>query len=35
MKQEIDSLLKNKAWDLCKLPIGQKALHNKWFYRLK
>ena len=31
----MDSLLKNKAWDLCKFPAGKKALQNKWVYRLK
>ena len=35
MKDEMDSLLKNKTWDLSKLPAGKKALHNKWVYRLK
>ena len=35
MKDEMDSLLKNKIWDLCKLPIGKRALQNKWVYRLK
>ena len=35
MKDEMDSLLKNKTWDLCKLPIGKRALQNKWVYRLK
>ena len=35
MKDEMDSLLKNKTWDLCKFPTGKKALHNKWVYRLK
>ena len=35
MKDEIESLLKNKTWDLCKLPIGKRALQNKWVYRLK
>ena len=35
MKDEMDSLLKNKTWDLCKLPAGKKALQNKWVYRLK
>ncbi len=24
-----------KTWDLCKLPIGKRDLHNKWDYRLK
>ena len=35
MKDEMDSLLKNKTWDLCKLPTGKRALQNKWVYRLK
>ena len=26
MKDEMDSWLKNKTWDLCKLPTGKKAL---------
>ena len=34
MKDEMDSLLKNKTWDLCNLPMGKKALQNKWVYRL-
>ena len=35
MKDEMDSLLKNKTWDLWKLPAGKRALHNKWVYKLK
>ena len=35
MKDEMDSLLKNKTWDLCKLPTGKRALKNKWVYKLK
>ena len=35
MKDEMNSLLKNKTWDLCKLPLGKKTLQNKWVYRLK
>ena len=35
MKDETDSLLKNKTWDLCKFPAGKKDLQNKWVYRLK
>ena len=35
MKDEMDSLLTNKAWDLCKSPIRKRALQNKWIYRLK
>ena len=35
MKDEMDSLLKNKTWDLCKFPTIKRALRNKWVYRLK
>ena len=35
MKDKMDSLLKNKTWDLCKLAAGKMDLQNKWVYRLK
>ena len=35
MKDEMDSLLGNQTWKLTKLPVGKKALHNKWVYRIK
>lgn len=35
MKEEMDSLLKNKTWDLVPLPEGKRAFPNKWVYRLK
>ena len=35
MKDEMNSLLGNQTWELTKLPIGKKALHNKWVYRIK
>ncbi|RVW70974.1 Retrovirus-related Pol polyprotein from transposon TNT 1-94 [Vitis vinifera] len=35
MKDEMDSLLGNRTWELTELPIGKKALHNKWVYRIK
>ena len=35
MKDERDSLLGNQTWELTKLPVGKKALHNKWVYRIK
>ena len=35
MKDEMDSLLGNHTWELTELPVGKKALHNKWVYRIK
>ena len=35
MKEEMDSLLKNKTWDLVPLPEGKRALPNKGVYKLK
>ena len=35
MADEMDSSFKNKTQDLCKLPIGKRALQNKWGQRLK
>ena len=35
MKDEMDSLLGNQTWELIELPVGKKALHNKWVYRVK
>ena len=35
MKDEMDSLLGNLTWELTELPVGKKALHNKWVYRIK
>ena len=35
MKEEMDSLLKTKIWDLVPLLEGKRALPNKWVYRLK
>ena len=31
----MDSLLGNQTWELIELPVGKKALHNKWVYRIK
>ncbi|RVW50266.1 Retrovirus-related Pol polyprotein from transposon TNT 1-94 [Vitis vinifera] len=35
MKDEMDSLLGNQTWQLTELPVGKKALRNKWVYRIK
>ena len=35
MKDEISSLLGNQTWELTELPVGKKALHNKWVYKIK
>ena len=35
MKEEMDSLLGNQTWELTKLLVGKKVLHNKWVYRIK
>ena len=32
MKVEMKSLISNQTWELAKLPIGKKALQNKWVY---
>ncbi|CAM8947691.1 unnamed protein product [Rhodiola kirilowii] len=35
MKDEMESLLSNKIWELVELSSEKKALHTKWIYRLK
>ena len=35
MIEEMNSLLKNQTWGLCKLPVGKRVLQNKWVCRLK
>ena len=35
MKDEMDSLLGNHPWELTELLVENKALHNKWVYRIK
>ena len=35
MKEEMKSLISNQTWELAKLHVGKKALHNKWVYRVK
>jgi hypothetical protein len=35
MKEEMDSLENNQTWYLVQLPMGKRALQNKWVYKLK
>lgn len=35
MKQEIDSIEKNKMWQLTELLAGHKAHRLKWFFKFK
>ena len=35
MKEEMDSLAKNKTWNLVELPKSRKVVGYKWVYKLK
>jgi hypothetical protein len=35
MKEEYDSLLENRTWDMVPLPPGRKFARCKWVYRTK
>ena len=35
MQEEIETLHKNKIWELIPLPHGRKAIGNKWVYKIK
>ena len=35
MHEEMNSLNKNKSYDLVELPKGKKVLKNKWVFKLK
>ena len=35
MDEEMDSLIRNKTWDLVELLVGKRALQNKGVYKLK
>jgi hypothetical protein len=35
MVEEMESLHKNKTWDLVKLPIGRKIVGSKWVFKKK
>jgi hypothetical protein len=35
MDMEMESIEKNKTWELVKLPVGKKPIGLKWVYKLK
>ena len=35
MREEMDSLEQNATYELVELPIGRRALNNKWVFKLK
>ncbi|GJS00596.1 retrovirus-related pol polyprotein from transposon TNT 1-94 [Tanacetum coccineum] len=35
MKEEMDSLRKNKTWELVDHPAGQKLVSCKWLFKIK
>lgn len=35
MQEEMNSLEKNQTWCLTNLPVGKRALQNKWVFRVK
>lgn len=35
VKEEMDALLENDTWTLVELPSGQRAIDNKWVFKIK
>jgi hypothetical protein len=35
INEELDALKRNKTWELVKLPPGEKAIGNKWVFKIK
>ncbi|GJT30079.1 putative RNA-directed DNA polymerase [Tanacetum coccineum] len=35
MNNEIEALIRNNTWTITDLPIGRKAIDNKWLYKIK
>jgi hypothetical protein len=35
MQEEFDTLIRMKTWELVELPLGRKAIKNKWAFKLK
>lgn len=35
MKEEMESLSKNRTWTLVDLPVGEQSLQNRWVFKYK
>jgi len=35
MQEEIEALYRNHTWELVAIPTDQKAIGNKWVYKIK
>lgn len=35
MNVEFQQLMENKTWEVCELPLGRKAIDNKWVFKTK
>jgi hypothetical protein len=35
IRNEVDSILRNKMWDILERPQGQTPITAKWIYRIK
>jgi hypothetical protein len=35
INEELNALKKNKTWDLVDIPPGDKAVGNKWLFKIK
>jgi hypothetical protein len=35
INEELNALERNKTWELVKLPPGEKAVGNKWVFKIK
>ena len=35
MRDEMDSMMRNRVWELVDLPPGRKSIGNKWVFKIK
>lgn len=35
VREEMDALIENKTWELTRLPLGKRAIDNKWIFKIK